>query len=278
MPRHALIIGCGYTGRRTAALLLRRGWEVTATTRNPDGLAELRELGATVLRFDVSGTVRLGVSAARASVLLSVPTLRCNGSLDEPTPRIVSALEGSPRHVAYLSTTGVYGATSVVNATTPAAPQTQRQRLRLLAENAVRSQPCPSLVLRPAAIYGPGRGIHSAMQAGRFRLARDKRRYVSRIHVDDLAKVTAAAMEHGIEGVYPVADRLPAPSRDVALFCAELLKLQMPPAVPNGELSETRRSDRRVDGTALLSLLGLRLMHPTYREGIRASVAAEQAA
>ena len=278
MPPHALIIGCGYTGRRTACLLLRRGWAVTATARNPDGLAALRDLGATVLRFEASGSVRLGVSAARASVLISVPTLRRNASLDEPTPRIVSALEGTPRHLAYLSTTGVYGATRAVDETTPAAPQTQRQRLRLIAENAVRSQTCPSLVLRPAAIYGPGRGIHSAMQAGRFRLTRGKPRYVSRIHVEDLAKVAAVAMENGIEGVYPVADRLPAPSRDVALFCAELLGLQMPPAVPDRELSETRRSDRRVDGSAVLSLLGLRLRYPTYREGIPASVAAEQSA
>ena len=278
MPRHALIIGCGYTGRRTASLLLRRGWAVTATSRDPNGLPELRELGATVLRFDASSAVRLGVSAARASVLLSVPTLRRNGSLEELTPRIVSALEGSPRHLAYLSTTGVYGATHEVDETTPAAPQSQRQRLRLVAEHAVRSQTCPSLVLRPAAIYGPGRGIHSAMQAGRFRLAQGKRRYVSRIHVDDLAKVTALAMENGIEGVYPVADRLPAPSQDVALYCAGLLGLQMPPAVPDRELSQTRRSDRRVDGTAVLNRLGLGLQYPTYREGIPASVAAEQAA
>lgn len=276
MRRHALIIGCGYTGRRTARLLLRRGWAVTATTRNLDRLSDLRDLGARILPFDASKTSHLGVSSTRASVLLSVPTIRLAGSLEEPTPRIVSALEGCPQHLVYLSTTGVYGAAREVDDKTPAAPVSHRQRLRLTAERAVRSQPCPSLVLRPAAIYGPGRGVHSAMQAGRFRLAKGKRRYVSRIHVDDLAEVTASAVEHGVEGVYPVADTLPAPSSDVALFCSELLGLPMPPTATESELSETRRSDRRVDGAAVLNRLGLGLLYPTYREGIPACVAAER--
>ncbi len=277
MLRHALVIGCGYTGRRTAGLLLRRGWAVTATTRDPDGLADLRDHGATVLRFDASRAASLGVSAEGASVLLSVPTLRRDGSLAEPTPQIVSALDGFPRHLVYLSTTGVYGATRIVDEATPAAPESQRQRLRLLAEQSVRSQAYPSLVLRPAAIYGPGRGVHSAMQAGRFRLSQGRPRYVSRIHVDDLAEVAASAMQQGIEGVYPVADGLPATSRDVALFCARLLGLQMPPTVADRALSETRRADRQVDGTAVLDLLGLRLRYPTFREGIPASIAKERA-
>lgn len=277
MPRHAVIIGCGYTGRRTAGLLLGRGWSVTATTRDPDGLADLRGRGAKVLRFDASTRLRLRVSADAASVLLSIPTLRHNGLLDEPTPRIIAALDGSPEHLVYLSTTGVYGATRIVDETTPPAPVSQRQRLRLLAEQAVRSQVAPSLVLRPAAIYGPGRGVHSAMQAGRFRISQGRSRYVSRIHVDDLAEVVASAMEQGVEGVYPVADRLAASSRDVAMFCERLLGLKMPPTVPDEALSATRRADRRVDGTAVLDRLGLRLRYSTYREGIPASVAAEQA-
>ena len=278
MTRQALIIGCGYTGRRTAGLLLRKGWAVTATARDPRRLADLRDLGATVLRFDASEASRVGVSTAGSSVLLSVPTLRCNGSLDEPTPRIIAAWEGSPNHLVYLSTTGVYGATRQVDETTPAAPRSERQRLRLVAEDAVRSQASPCLVLRPAAIYGPRRGIHSAMRSGRFRLPAGRPRFVSRIHVEDLARITAEAMDQSIQGVYPVADTLPAPSGEVAHFCSGLLGLPMPPTVPKSELSETRRSDRRVDGSAVLNRLGLSLQYPTYREGIPACVAAERAA
>ena len=275
MARHALIVGCGYTGRRVATSLLQRGWSVTATSRSPQNLGEVAALGARIVRFDVSSGATVGASAAGRSVLISVPTLKVGGSLDEPTPRIVGALDGTPEHIAYLSTTGVYGSTFEVGSDTPVAPDTERQRLRTLAEAAILCCEAPAVVLRPAAIYGPGRGVHAAMKKGRFRLARGVSRLVSRIHVDDLARVTVESMERSIEGTFPVADELPAPSRDIAAFCAKLLAMEMPPFASAASLSETRRSGRRVDGSAILGLLGLELRYPTYREGIRASVAAE---
>ena len=276
MSRRALIIGCGYTGRRTARLLLARGWAVTATTRDREALADLEFHGATVLRFDASRDSGVGVSSTGTRILLSVPTLRSEDSLDDPTARIIASLDGEPNHLTYLSTTGVYGATRDVDESTLPAPRTERQLFRAIAEEAVRTQPFPSLVLRPAAIYGPGRGVHSAMRNGRFRLSRARLRYVSRIHVDDLAEVVATAMVQGIEGAYPVADELPASSHEVATFCAQLLGLEMPPSVPDEDLSETRRSDRRVNGRAILDLLGYSLRYPTFREGIAASVAIER--
>lgn len=115
------------------------------------------------------------------------------------------------------------------------------------------------------------------MRAGRFQLSADADRYVSRIHVDDLAVVVATAMERGLVGTFPVADAAPAFSREVASFCSELLGLDMPAPVPMRDLGETRRADRRVDGAAVLRLLQLRLRYPTYREGIPASLAAESA-
>ena len=83
-------------------------------------------------------------------------------------------------------------------------------------------------------------------------------------------------MGQDLHGVFPVADRLPAPSGEVAQFCATLLGLPLPPTVPDERLSSTRRSDRRVDGGAVLDRLGIDLRYPTYREGIPASVAAER--
>lgn len=276
MARHALIIGAGFTGTRAARMLLKDGWRVTATTRTPSKLESLRTLGADVLAFDAGSGGSPDVRADGATVLLSVPTLRSEVGLDEPTPRILAGLSGQPDHVTYLSTTGVYGATKLVDETTAPAPETERQRLRRRAERAVLALPCPALVLRPAAIYGPHRGVHAAMRAGRFRLARGGRRFVSRIHVEDLAGIAAAAMTQKLVGAFPVADDLAATSRDVALFCAELLGVALPPEVPDRELSETRLSDRCVNGRAVRRRLGVRLRHPTFREGIPASIAAEQ--
>lgn len=277
MSRRALIIGCGFTAQRTTRTLLKAGWDVTATSRSPENLAPLEAAGARLVRFDAARDRRIEAAAEGASVLLSVPTLKLDGQLLEPTPSLVAALHGQPRHLTYLSTTGVYGATRKVDERTPASPQTERQKLRASAEDAVQSHGCSALVLRPAAIYGPGRGVHQAMREGRFRLPRDPSRLVSRIHVDDLAAIVARALEQRVEGAYPVADECPATSAEVARHCARLLDLPVPDAVADDCLSETRRADRRVDGSAILRLLGMRLRYPSFREGIPACIAAEEA-
>lgn len=277
MSRRALIIGCGFTAQRAARTLLKSGWDVTATSRSPESLAALEAAGARVVRFDAVRDRHIQAAAEGASVLLSVPTLKLDGELFDPTPSLVAALRGQPRHLTYLSTTGVYGATRQVDERTPVSPQTERQKLRASAEDAVQSHGCSALVLRPAAIYGPGRGVHQAMRDGRFRLPRDPSRLVSRIHVDDLAAIVARALQQLVEGAYPVADECPATSADVARHCASLLDLPVPGVVADECLSETRRADRRVDGSAILRLAGLRLRYPSFREGIPACIAAEKA-
>lgn len=275
MTPSALIVGSGFTGSRVAALLLDRGWHVTVTTRTPARLAALHARGARVIRFNTEDEGPLDAIAERAHVLLSVPTLKRAGDLDEPTPQILANLNGEPRHLAYLSTTGVYGATGKVDETTPAMPISQRQQLRRAAEKAVLAMPCPTLVLRPAAIYGPNRGVHAAMRRGRFLLSGNRERFVSRIHVDDLAAISAAAMDQRLTGIFPVGDAHPAPSHQVAAFCAELMGTGMPAETADRGLSETRRTNRRVDGRAVLMRLGLKLRYPTYREGIPAAIAVE---
>lgn len=266
MSRKALIAGCGYTGSRVAALLAANGWSVTATSRDPGRLRALAGQGVRVVRFEVG---RGGLPDARdAVVLLSVPTLAGG----DPTPRLVEQLGRAPRRVVYLSTTGVYGNIERVDASTPAAPATQRQRLRVRAEQAVLRGPWPALALRPAAIYGPGRGVHEAVRRGEFKLMGAGANYVSRIHVDDLARIAAAAMASDLVGAYPVADDSPCTSREIAAFCAELLGVPLPPAADCGELPETRRANRRVDGGEIRRKLRIALRYPGYRQGIPASL------
>jgi nucleoside-diphosphate-sugar epimerase len=273
------IIGCGYTGRRVAQRLLDTGMPVVATTRNPDSLRDLAAQGVEVLRWDASDPDGFEILKAAitpgAGVLLSVPTLRGPHGPDDPTPRIVQALGDAPARVVYLSTTGVYGDAREVDESTPAAPVTERQRLRVEAEQAVAEGPWPSLALRPAAIYGPGRGVHVAMREGLFQLANDGSNFVSRIHVDDLATHAGHSLLSDLTGAYPVADEEPCSSREMAEFCANLLGLPLPESVAKEKLSETRRSDRRVDGSAIRRLLGIELRYPSYKQGIPAALKEE---
>ena len=52
------------------------------------------------------------------------------------------------------------------------------------AEQAIAAGPWSTLILRPAAIYGPGRGVQVSLPLGEYHPGEN---FVSRIHADDLA-------------------------------------------------------------------------------------------
>lgn len=272
-----LILGCGYTGSRVARALAARGEKVWATTRD----ATLLSLaGVRILPMDVNdpGSV---ASAARGlpsglRVLHSIPLVRVGEAWEDPTGPLLDVFAPLAQRMVYLSTTGIYGARAEVNEQTAAAPRTPRERLRLEAEDQVCARVASALVLRPAAIYGPGRGVHASIRSGAFRLLDDGSNFVSRIHVDDLAALTVKGLDREIQGRYPVADEHPCSSFEIASFCSRWLGVPMPGSAPREELSETRRNDRRVNGTAICTLLGHSLAYPSYRVGIPAAIREER--
>jgi nucleoside-diphosphate-sugar epimerase len=270
------ILGCGYTGSRVARLLLDRQIAVGGSARSLGSLTPLAERGLRPVAFDAADSkelLRLEASLEPGTRLLySIPTLTNADGRWEPARAVLEALGPKLSRVVYLSTTGVYGSAARVDENTPPQPETDRQKLRVQAEQAVLSGPWKSLILRPAAIYGPGRGVQAALAEGKYKLSGDGSNFVSRIHVDDLAAISAAALLSDLTGSYPVADEAPCTSREIADFCAELLGLDSVESVTSGELSETRRSDRRVGGRAIRELLGVTLRYPSYRQGIPASL------
>ena len=276
--RPLVIFGCGYTGKRVALRWLAEGGEVIATTRRPESL-HLK--GARIVAMDASNRLSLSklheVVPDGCAVLHSLPVIDEPEAID-PTPRLLQVLDGRAARLVYLSTTGVYGRTQVVDHQTPTAPGSARLKLRVEAERAVAGAGCSWLVLRPAAIYGPWRGVHASMREGRFALSGDGSSYTSRIHLDDLAAHTVAGLRSDVSGSFPVADMEPCPSIDVARFCADLMDLPMPQTVSTEQLSETRRSNRKVNGERIRSLLGLELRYPSYREGIISALHEERRA
>ena len=279
MRRRTLLLGCGYTGQRVARILLARGEEVIATTRRPEQLEELRRLGADVRRLELDEPATLEALAASLPgdlrVLHALPVLRDEDVLREHTAEVLAALGDRIARLVYLSSTGVYGTTRAVEAGTPAAPQTERQHLRVRAEEHVRAHPASSIVLRPAAIYGPERGVHAAMRSDRYKLVGSGDNVTSRIHVDDLAALAVAALASDLEGAWPVADDKPAQASEVAAFCAIRLDRGMPPTVNAARVHETQRVTRLVDGSEIRRRLGVDLVYRSYREGIPAALDAE---
>ena len=263
-----LILGAGYTGRRVARRLLALGQRVRVTTREPAELKDLAALGAQVVNY--RAFVEPTPDCEGALVLHSIPVIETPAGLGDVTSQLFR--HGHPRRVVYLSTTGVYGSAVDVDETTPVAPRDERHRLRVEAERTVLGRPWQGLVLRPAAIYGPGRGVHVSMGRDTYRITENGDNYVSRIHVEDLSSIVTAALLSDLTGAYPVADHEPCTSREIAAFCADLLNLPMPPGDEPRNVPRTLRANRRVDGSAILRLLGIELVYPSYRNGIPASI------
>ena len=263
MDTQYAILGCGYTGRRVADRLVERGLRVLATVREPE---RLRVTGVRVIRMVCEEEAT--VEGLRAEL---EPGCRVLYSIPLGMERLASTLRGVASRVVYLSTTGVYGAQKVVNEETAPEPRTPRELRRAAQERAAMDGEWSWMVLRAAAIYGPGRGVHVSMAEGTHQLIGDGDNYVSRIHVDDLAAFAEAALLSDVGGAWPVADDEPCRAREIAAYCAELLGLPMPGAGVAGP-EDTRLADRRVDGRGVRDALGVTLRYPSYRVGIPAAL------
>ncbi len=261
-----IVLGAGYTGGRVAEALAARGSRVVSFREHATGSAS---------RFDVldpstHAALKSSVEPG-ARVLYSLPVLRTPDGYRATAPIVAPRLANAAR-VVYLSTTGVYGGTHLVDETTLPAPRHFREELRVEEERTLSAGPWSTLVLRPAAIYGPGRGVHESMRAGKYRLPGDGSNFISRIHVDDLAAHCVAALDATLTGAFPVADEEPCPAREIAEFCSRLLGVPMPEFTEILPGDDTRRADRRVDGRAIREALGIALRYSNYRQGLEASL------
>lgn len=276
----AVIFGLGFTGSRLARRLLRRprspedGAGVFAAVR---GVSRFPDLAAEGLRLS-----ELALDC-KPPLAPELPHNRILVSLIPPLPEPEnSALREvirnlAPKRVVYVSSTGVYGDQAEVDQDTPAKPNEERGRLRLEEEDWIASGPWSSLILRAAAIYGPGRGVHVALREGKLPRGAGSG-MVSRIHVDDLARIVEAGIFSDIEGVWPVADDAPCPSLEIVQWCAESLGLAMAAGQNITGPGAAAPLGRKVDGRKIRQILRVPLQYPSWRAGIEASIAEENAA
>ena len=262
-PERILILGCGYAGTALARLARARGLIVVANVRSDVRASSLRGEGFEVLqRATLDETIEAQISPSTHVVIAFPP----DGVADA---RVAAGLGGASR-ITYLSSTGVYGAHRGVvdDATLVPLPLASDRGARILAaEEVYRS--AGATVLRCPALYGKERGLHARVLRGEHRIPGDGTRFLSRIHVEDLAQLVLASLPRGETMV--VGDLEPAPHGDVVRFICESYGVPMPPFVPLESVHESLQADRRVDASRALAAAGVTLRYPSYKDGMAPS-------
>ncbi len=100
----------------------------------------------------------------------------------------------------------------------------------------------------------------------------------NRIHVADIAQAVDAAFVRKAAGIFNVADDEPTPAGDPLALAAQLLGRDPPPEIAFDEAAPSMspmalsfwQDCRRVRNDKLKRQLGVSLLYPTYREGLRA--------
>lgn len=276
MQKTLLCLGFGYTARALASQLLARGWRIIGTARE-----EVEVPGVEMIVWPGNPIPMTEVT----HILISIgPGVAGDPVLAELSAEI-AAVAPQLDWVGYLSTTAVYGHRdgAWVDETTPVAPTSERGNWRVRAEEQWQQVPdLPLHIFRLAGIYGPGRGPFAKLMAGKARRIVKPGQVFSRIHVEDIAQALLASMDRPNPGaIYNLCDDDPAPPQDVLGYAAELLGLPIPAEVPFDEAGMTPMArsfygeNKRVRNTRIKSELGVELLYSSYREGLRAVLAAE---
>lgn len=272
----ALIVGCGYLGRRVAARWVAAGRRVLAVTRR--NTAELRALGVEPVVADVTEPASLTALPRATTVLYAVGMDRAAGRTMREVyvgglENVLAALPAGGRFV-YVSSTSVYGQTDGgwVDESSPTEPTEEAGRVVLEAERLLRKRRPDAAVLRLAGLYGPDRLLRKQPVLKGEPLVGDADKWLNLIHVEDGADAVVAAAERAAPGsTYTIADDTPTPRRALYTRLAELLTA--PPATFD-ERPEPGAANRRVSNRRAKVELGWQPRLPSFREGLPQAVQA----
>src|SRR5690606_7012188 len=195
----AFFFGLGFSSLRSAAAMQAQGLDrVGGTVRGHDKAERLRAAGLDAVLFDgtAPGPDIANRLAGASHVVLSIapdeegdPVLRHHRADLDAAQNL--------EWLCYYSTVGVYGdfGGDWIDETAPMVPRNMRSDRRVLAEQAWRDYAAerglPLCILRLAGIYGPGRSTFDKLRAGTARRVIKPGQVFNRIHVEDIARVTA---------------------------------------------------------------------------------------
>ncbi|MGM0555198.1 MAG: SDR family oxidoreductase [Myxococcota bacterium] len=297
-----VVLGCGYTGIRLVREAVERGMQVVGTSRDDETLEDLRDAGATPVKWDVLEDDIRGIEqhlGPETALVYSIPTIyRKYDDESDGVPRHVvpveKVLKGAAEHglerFIYLSSTSVYGDHNGawVDETTSTDPASPYGRMRDDIEQYLlgASVDFPVNIARLVGIYGPGRTILDYMKSGRYKLVDGGIKPTNRIHVDDIVRSILAMVDRGSSRsrVYNVCDGHPLRVVDLVDFLVEHLDVDRPEVVSIEDYAQRRgpnvaarwKNMYRCKNERLTDELGVELEYPNALDGYRAIFGIEQ--
>lgn len=283
MTKTLLSFGHGYSARALSRILLPQDWRIIGTTRDEDKAVRMMNEGIEPRIWP--GADMIPALNAASHILISAGPDDAGDPVLAQLETEIAARAGQFEWVGYLSTTGVYGDHNGdwVDEETPLTPATKRGIARVEAEAAWQSIPnLPLHIFRLAGIYGPGRGPFAKVRNGTARRVIKQGQVFSRTHVADIARILAASIKKpNIGSIYNICDNDPAPPEDVIAYAAELLGMPIPEAIDyeTADMTPMARSfyaeSKKVRNDKIKTELGVDLLYPDYKSGLKALLARE---
>lgn len=284
-----IVLGCGYVGSRIARAALAEGRTVRVCARSTGKLAPLGALGAEVKYLDASVPKQLPLAVASlqgATVVYSIPPVSNLPPGMVMRAALQAAYGAGCACFIYFSSSGLYGASPDddvwIDEDTPIVLDDQNMKNVISDENEIERCNFGRLrqvTLRLAPVYGPGRGVRNRILKGDYKLLDDGQHAISRIYVDDVVRIVAAAEAKAeTKSLYLVADDEPTTQRAYATWLCERLGVPLPGSRSLHEPGAPRvaHRNRKIRNAKLKRELGLELAYPTFREG-EAAIEAELA-
>lgn len=253
-----VLLGVGNTALHLARRLAGR-CTIYGTTRSPERVSVLESAG--IKPVIVENDFPLASLCENANVLVSFPP-------DGATDLVWSERCLSARRIIYISSTGVYGKTAgVIDENSPVDVSEPSAMRRLQAEELWREK--AAVTLRCPGLYAAESGMH--LRINQIKIPGDGSRFVSRIHLDDLACIIETCfMKERLElSTYVVGDLQPSTHLETITWLCQEMGAELPAFAPLDQVTPTLRGNRQIDSSRLLNELGITLQYPTYKEGYR---------